>query len=302
MNKENILVIILPFFAILVIGVAGYFYWSSKHVIPANTPTLAKNNALFPISTPSDELTPEVAKKILPLPDPTANWKTYRNDKYGFEIQYPANLQSGSCPNNLAGLSCANGAKVFIGSLSLNIVTDSDPERDKNGARLFFNGYFQGTKTKQSGFEDCFINNVKNSSAAISYVYCSNRPIFMAQIKGGGIEIYVLGSSWNGPILEGFTDQNQIDQTLSTFKFLNETKNVSVVCSDEIFGYNIGDYYECQNFNVLYPGKNVVDAPIIITDKNWKELNSCGGMPGPNGPNVCPKQYNWDKCSKKSCN
>lgn len=83
---------------------------------------------------------------------------------------------------------------------------------------------------------------------------------------------------------------------------LPRDKAVESVCSNESFGYKVGDYYECQNFNVLYPGKNVMDAPIIITDKNWKEINSCGGMPGPNGPNECPKQYSWDKCVKKSCN
>lgn len=35
---------------------------------------------------------PEVIPQVVepsPTPDPTANWKTYRNDKYGFEFKYP---------------------------------------------------------------------------------------------------------------------------------------------------------------------------------------------------------------------
>lgn len=28
---------------------------------------------------------------VTPTPDPTANWKTYTNTKYGFEIKYPTN-------------------------------------------------------------------------------------------------------------------------------------------------------------------------------------------------------------------
>ncbi len=49
-------------------------------------------NILFPISTPSNELTPEVAKKTLPLPDPTANWKTYTSATLGFALKTPENF------------------------------------------------------------------------------------------------------------------------------------------------------------------------------------------------------------------
>lgn len=31
-------------------------------------------------------------KYFAPIPDETANWKTFRNEKYGFEFSYPANL------------------------------------------------------------------------------------------------------------------------------------------------------------------------------------------------------------------
>lgn len=70
-NSGNILFVILISIGVIAVSVTGYFYWSSKPVIPVSTPTTIENT-LFPTTTPNDELTPEVAKKILPLPDPTA--------------------------------------------------------------------------------------------------------------------------------------------------------------------------------------------------------------------------------------
>lgn len=42
------------------------------------------------ISTPTPSSTP--TESISPTPDPTADWKTYENNDYGFSIKYPANL------------------------------------------------------------------------------------------------------------------------------------------------------------------------------------------------------------------
>jgi hypothetical protein len=78
--------------------------------------------------------------------------------------------------------------------------------------------------------------------------------------------------------------------------------NKPPICDRKGSSFPIGDYYECPTFNLLYPAKNVMDAPMIITNKAWQEIDSCGGMPGPTGPNRCPSEYAvTTSCKKSSC-
>lgn len=48
-----------------------------------------KKGELLPI-LPTQSVSP--IPTLTTTPDPTANWKTYRNEKYGFEVQHPTNI------------------------------------------------------------------------------------------------------------------------------------------------------------------------------------------------------------------
>lgn len=73
MNKKNL--ILASVLAIIFTSILIIFSPSSKKISPPSpTPS--------PISTES----------ISPSSDPTADWKTYENNDYGFSIKYPANL------------------------------------------------------------------------------------------------------------------------------------------------------------------------------------------------------------------
>ncbi len=90
MNQKGFVNIILIMVVVVLIGVAGYFGLVRKsepvvEQIPSAqtlTPTpQVSNNQPAPIPTPSGE---------------TANWKTYRNEVFGFEFSYPEEFPFGA--------------------------------------------------------------------------------------------------------------------------------------------------------------------------------------------------------------
>ena len=79
-SKKKIVIIVLGilFFLFLGLPISGYILFQTKD--PLSKWIGNESNI---------KTTPSVTNTISPTPDPTADWKTYRNDKYGFEFKYP---------------------------------------------------------------------------------------------------------------------------------------------------------------------------------------------------------------------
>jgi len=88
MNQRGYINIILIILVVILTGVVGYLTLVKKQA-PPTTNQIPPTNTSTEQTQPTTSPTPEVTSPTSTPKDETTNWKTYKNERLGYEIKYP---------------------------------------------------------------------------------------------------------------------------------------------------------------------------------------------------------------------
>ncbi len=171
-------------------------------------------------------------------PDQTANWKTYKNDKYGFEVRYPTTWP-------ITTSKTGRDNRIFV--LAINHV---EPTSDGGGLPK----YLYISIEPGENIYSC-VGGRKEPLGYIvidgnQYEKCINPGSYFNQ--GDGLYVTLIHSGFTYVFSADFYDKNHttVDQILSTFKFTkDETTDWKT--------YSNGKY----GFELSYPGNWSINTP-----------------------------------------
>lgn len=208
---------------------------SSKHVVLVALAVLAvlagaayawmQLNPAAPAESPSPSPTATATA------DPTADWKTYTNSEYGFQLMFP---------DEWAGYSVTRRA-VQRSDFPSGASFDSEFEKQKDNVSFSFivkDGERDYTVFAITAYSRAFWETVKNE------------PLFISGRLGekNGF-VFVVNGAHEPPLDPKLLPLvNQVDQILSTFKFTDDTANWKTYTNTQ------------YGFEVKYPATFVISA------------------------------------------
>ncbi len=228
MNKKGFAPIILLIGAIIILAVAGgaYYFVKNSKFGPGGLPKdsykteQANNQQLTATSTNLEQ-------------GETADWKTYRNEKYGFKVKYPPNCEIKNIDElfypGMAKMirevffeiiNCDVIVEVFTNTNNLTLKQWNDLYRSSNPTEVAFGLDFSGLKLKALEIN----KNDGSKWQRATYGCCASyRKAFISTQNSN---VYVVSSrSSDDPqkvISWATTEINDIlTQIFSTFKFIN---------------------------------------------------------------------------------
>ncbi|KKT41258.1 MAG: hypothetical protein UW30_C0010G0014 [Candidatus Giovannonibacteria bacterium GW2011_GWA2_44_13b] len=209
--------------AVLAIVGGGYFYYQKNIKLQENAPTGKSQVQDFEKNT---EKTTPTNSQI-----DTSTWKTYRNEKYGFEVKYPSNWQISE--RNMEGLNPfvvlgnpLEGLKVFViyiffkpnpNKLSSEdyvsgVLDKSDKEFQKTGIGVNLNEYRPEPIVINSGITGYRLNGVFLFDHSAELIY------FTRDVNAYNVSFPVAEENTN--LFDPAENNKTARQILSTFKFV----------------------------------------------------------------------------------
>jgi len=160
------------------------------------------------VETPKVEISKDVTK------DKTDNWKTYRNEKYGFELKYPEDAVwyfKSNDPNSPMSYLVFNKSVINFLVVPLN-----NWKNIKSLDNFYYQIVFPSIKNKAKNYSTLEISGYK----AIKYIDSSDYST-VAIIKGGNLYRF-----WHSR--DDLLAANVFNQILSTFRFIENTEAGSI--------------------------------------------------------------------------
>lgn len=194
----------------IIIGIGGYLLGTKKSQLPVQ-------KAVSQVS-PS------------PIPDPTANWKTYTNTEFGYQIRYPADWTLKQNTDSASPYPALYPAEDSLDYLSLRTTTFSPEDYIadlRSSAEKVVSGEVivgQQTKTDIAGITAYKIFTSSEAEGGDKYVIgFNNRTIIIGQHFNYIVSLPLDGKT---KLLEIF------NKILSTFKFTDKP-TLLIACKDE---------------------------------------------------------------------
>lgn len=238
-KKSNLLLIVILVIAILLVGVGGVYAGmqiEKRKVKVWTEPPLAEVTPQPTNNTPQ-VITETITVKPTGTVDETSNWKTYKNDKYGFEFQYPEKNytvegysleqydKASHVSSHRTNFEKMLGYPAPQDNFALSLVSKDNQELIRiwvfnNIENLsiddWYKKYMYFPESYGSGSVDFYKDFWPNKAIKIGnlnglYNMATTRGPYAAYVK-------VKGSMF---LVEMFSDPSSFDQILSTFKFTN---------------------------------------------------------------------------------
>jgi hypothetical protein len=221
-SKNNNLLIYIVLFIVL-FGLTLFLGW--KYVVGEKV-----MSSFFPTPTPTVVIQGPVSPTV--AADPTANWKTYKNDIYGFEFNYPGNWTffdtnkprqySLYSPEyvleSTASATIKNGGSFSI-LVDYNNANNQSKTLDEWARNINAADSQKITFSGREAIRSSLLNAISNYAVSVSFIDQSNGE----NNKG----IIILQMTSNQSDSEKY---NKIfDQILSTFRFVEKSTSVTIV-------------------------------------------------------------------------
>lgn len=255
--KSKLLPILITFLIVGLISILGYWVYNKYFVSQEQT-------------------TAEVTPTPVAIIDPTANWKTYKNSTYGFQIKYPNNWFSKSC-DKLASTT------IYLfptGPDECDLITEADSvpinlslsANTKSGENLI-NSFSNMEEFNIQKVELPLNNNTRYLKYSLTKVLPAPGPdltlIYIVSLKNGSLIITNYNTQY----------ESISDQILSTFEFTDQTnENESLNTAVKEALVNKLEIEPSTNYGVSDANTKIIGdwAFGIITIEASKDVNNSG--------------------------